>query len=224
MFADITSANVVGYQSNDLRFGATFIAPNFIDVGSSEEGVDIKKFIPGGDFGSGDITVSRLDAAGRNIADYSYMIPRRGTPGWADESGVALTDGEVVLAPGEGVAVIGDAGLSLTTAGQVSTVDRVIALRFGATFTGNFTAVAVDITSIIPGGEYGSGDITISKLDAAGRNIADYSFMIPRRGTPGWADENGTPIAEGEVIFNPGEGFAVIGDEGLSITIPGPTL
>ena len=199
------------------------MAPNFIDVGS-EEGVDITKFIPGGEYGSGEIGVSRLDAFGRNIADYAYMIPRRGTPGWADENGVPLAEGDVVLNAGEGIAVLGANGLSLTTAGQVSTDDRVISLRDGATFSGNFTPVSLDLTAIIPGGEYGSGEIGISRLDAFGRNIADYAFMIPRRGTPGWADEDGVPVVEGEVTFAPGEGFAVLGANGLSITIPGPTL
>ena len=226
VFADITSANVVGYKASDLQDGTTRIAPCFVDVGGETDGVDVTKIIPGGSYASGDIVISILDYAGRNIADYGYMVPRRGAPGWANvDTGVALKEGEVVLAPGEGVSITGLDGLSVTSAGQVSTDDRVIALRDGTTPSGNCTAVPLDITSIIPGGSYNSGDIVISILDYAGRNIKDYGFMVPRRGTPGWADvDTGIAVAEGEVVFQPGEGFTVTGFDGLTITIPGPTL
>ena len=45
MFADITSANVVGYQNNALQEGATMIAPAFVDIGAEEEGVDLTKLV-----------------------------------------------------------------------------------------------------------------------------------------------------------------------------------
>ena len=225
MFASIESANVVGYQNNDLQFGTTLVAPAFVDVGTEDQ-VDLTKIIPGGDsFGSGAITISRLDYAGVNIEDYVYMIPRRGTPGWYNGS-TPVAEGEVVFAAGEGIAVSGTSdGLQITTSGEVSTADRTITLQFGTTLCGNHTAVPLDLTTIVPGGDnFASGAITISRLDYAGVNIEDYVYMVPRRGTPGWYNGS-TPVAEGEVVFAPGEGFAASGtSDGLNITIPSPTL
>ena len=225
MFADITSANVVGYKNHDLQFGTTIVAPCFVDVGGTDA-VDLTKIAPGGDFASGEIQISRLDSAGRNIEDYSYDVPRRGTPGWYNmDSGDAVREGDVVFAAGEGIAVTGNDGLNITSSGEVSTTDRVIALQFGTTLCGNHTAIGLDITSIIPGGDYASGEIQISRLDSAGRNIEDYSFDVPRRGTPGWYNmDTGDAMAEGDLVFEPGEGFAVTGNDGLTITILGPTL
>ena len=116
MFAEITSANVVGYQNNDLQFGTTLLAPCFVDVGS--DNVDLTKIVPGGDnFASGAIMISRLDSAGVNIEDYIYMIPRRGTPGWYNGS-TPVAEGEVVFAAGEGFAASGTSdGLNITIPG-----------------------------------------------------------------------------------------------------------
>lgn len=116
-------------------------------------------------------------------------------------------------------------GSSLTSAGQVSDEDRTITLRDGTTPSGNFTAVKIDLTDIVPGGDYGSGDIAIDTLDYAGRTIKSYEFTIPRRGTPAWYDtDTSTAIEPGEVTFEPGEGFSVTGVDGSAITIPGPAI
>ena len=225
MFADITSANVVGYKAEALQEGTRLMAPCFVDVGT-ESDVDLTKFVPGGSYKTGDIQVDTLDYAGRTIKKYSYNVPRRGTPGWYDfDTNTEVSEGEVIFKAGEGVCVTGLDDLTLTTAGQVSTDDRVIALREGTTPCGNSTAVALDLTAIVPGGNYKTGDIQIDTVDYAGRTVKKYSFNVPRRGTPGWYDfDTNAAINEGEVIFHPGEGFTVTGLDGLTITIPGPTL
>ena len=213
---------VVGYKENNLRFGQTFLAPCFIDVGQAEDGVDILNLKPTGEYASGTINISRLSASGRNIADYPFIKDRKGNWYWAIGT-TQIKEGEVIFGPGEGFSVDGDADLGLTASGEVSSKDRVIPLRFGQTFTGNFTAAPLDITKIVPGGNYASGTINISRLSASGRNIADYPFIKDRKGNWYWAIGT-TKIEPGEVVFEPGEGFSVDGDVDLTITIPGPTL
>ena len=220
--ADVTSANIVGYKDNALRFGQTFLAPCFIDVGQAEDGVDVTNLKPTGAYASGTIIVSELSASGRSIADYQFIKDRKNNWYWAIGS-TKINPGEVVLDPGMGVSVMGDAGLGVTASGEVSTKDRTLPLRFGQTFTGNFTAAPLDITKIVPGGNYASGTIIISRLSASGRSIADYQFIKDRKNNWYWAIGS-TKIEEGEVIFEPDEGFSVMGDNGLTITIPGPTL
>ena len=217
-FADVSSANIVGYQAQTLRKGFTFTVPNFVDMANTEGKSDLTHFAPGGDYESGDITVSRLDNFGRNIEDYQFLQDRDGNWYW-DFEGEPVGEGDVLFTPGEGFSVDSIAGLSLTYSGEVFKDGREITLRKGFTFAGNTTPVKLDLTTIIPGGDYESGDITVSRLDNFGRNIEDYQFLQDRDGNWYW-DFEGEPVGEEEVFFEPGEGFSVDSIAGLSITIP----
>ena len=64
----------------------------------------------------------------------------------------------------------------------------------------------------------------ISRLDSAGRNIEDFYYNKPRSGSFRWENVDGDVIEEGDAMFTPGNGFSVDGDDGYTITIPGPTL
>ena len=100
-----------------------------------------------------------------------------------------------------------------------------IPLQEGFTACGNMTPVPVDLTAIVPGGEYASGDITIQTLTSIGLPDKTYSFKKDRKGNWFWQDvDEGTTIEEGDVSFPAGAGLWVDGLDGLSITIPGPTL
>ena len=114
--ADVTSANIVGYKENDLRFGLTFMLPCFIDVGAAEDGVDILNLKPTGSYASGDIVVSRLSSTGRNIADYKFIKDRKGNWYWAIGT-TQIKEGEVMFEPGEGFSVSGVDGLTITIPG-----------------------------------------------------------------------------------------------------------
>ena len=224
MFADITSANVVGYKAEALREGFTMMTPCFVDVADDNTGLDLTKLIPSGDFASEDITIQTLTAEGRSDKFFSYYKPRRGDFRWVDNDGNDVAEGEVVFSPVQGLWVSGVDGASITPAGAVSTSDRTITLREGFTPLGNFTAVALDLTSIVPGGEIASEDVTIQTLTAEGRSDLFFSFYKPRRGDFRWVDNDGNDVAEGDVTFAPGKGLWVAGVDGATITIPGPTL
>ena len=224
MFADITSANVVGYQNNALQEGATMIAPAFVDINASEEGVDLTKLIVGGDFASEDVVIQTLTAEGYADKTYSFFKPRRGDWQWIDDNGETLSEGDVVFTAGTGLWIAGVDNCTITTAGQVSTSDRVIKLVDGAVACGNSTAVPLDLLSIVPSGEYASEDIVIQTLTADGYADKTYSFFKPRRGDWQWIDDNGETLSEGDVVFPAGAGLWVAGVEGAFLTIPGPTL
>ena len=83
----------------------------------------------------------------------------------------------------------------------------------------------IDLLELTAGGEYASGDITIQTLTSIGLPDKTYSFKKDRKGNWFWQDvDEGTTIEEGDVSFPAGAGLWVDGLDGLSITIPGPTL
>ena len=226
MFAEITSANVVGYKAEELREGFTMISSTFVNVADASVGQDLTSFIASGDYSSGDIMVQTLNALGQGDKAYSFVKDRKGNWYWKDEdSGEKIEAGDVVFPKGIGLWVAGIDATQLTTAGQVSTADTVVELCDGFTATGNMSAVEVDLTKIIPGGEYSSGDIMIQTLTALGEGDKAYSFVKDRKGNWYWKDEDsGVKVEEGDVIFAAGAGLWVAGVNGATITIPGPTL
>ena len=226
MFAEITSANVVGYKAEALQEGFTMMTPCFVNVADAEAGMDLTALIAGGEYGSGDIMVQTLTADGLADKSYSFNKDRKGNWFWSDvDTGDKIAEGDVVFSKGTGLWVYGVVDASLTSAGAVSTSDAVVPLTEGFTACGNMMAVEIDLTSIIPGGEYGSGDIMVQTLTPAGLADKSYSFNKDRKGNWFWSDvDTGDKIAEGDVKFAPGAGLWVYGVDGATITIPGPTL
>ena len=226
MFAEITSANVVGYKAEALQEGFTMMTPSFINVADAEAGMDLTSLIPGGDYGSGEIIIQTLTSIGLPDKTYTFTKDRKGNWFWKDvDEGTTIAEGDVSFGSGEGLWVEGLDGLSLTSSGAVGTEDVVIQLREGFTACGNMTAVPVDLTAIIPGGEYGSGEIIIQTLTSIGLPDKTYTFTKDRKGNWFWKDvDEGTTITEGDVIFEAGKGLWVEGLDDLTITIPGPTL
>ena len=225
MFADITSANIVGYKAEGLREGFTMVSPSFQGIGKTTA-IDLTSLKLNGDYGSGDIVIQTLTALGEGDKAYEFVKDRRGNWFWRDvDSSETIEEGVVAFEYGTGLWVAGIDATSLTSAGQVSTDDCEITLRDGFTATGNMTAVPVDLTAIIPGGEYGSGDIVIQTLTALGEGDKAYEFVKDRRGNWFWRDvDSSETIEEGAVVFAPGAGLWVAGVNGATITIPGPTL
>ena len=226
MFADITSANVVGYKAEALREGFTMMTPCFVDVVDEDAGIDLTKLIVGGDFSADDVGVQTLTDAGFTDKTYTYGKDRKGNWFWSDfDTGDKIEEGDVVFQKGEGLWVSGVDSTSLTSAGAVSTADTVVELREGFTATGNMTPVAIDLTSIVPGGEYSADDVGIQTLTDAGFTDKTYTFGKDRKGNWFWSDfDTGDKIEEGDVTFAPGAGLWVSGVDGATITIPGPTL
>ena len=200
------------------------IAPAFVDVGVAEETIDLTKLVISGEFVSDDVVIQTLTAAGLADKTYSYNKPRKGDWRWLDDDNNTIEEGQVLFPAGTGLWIAGVDNCTITTAGQVSTNDRVVPLVDGAVACGNSTAVPLDLLSIIPSGEYVSDDIVIQTLTAAGLADKTYSFNKPRKGDWRWLDDDNNTIEEGDVVFPAGAGLWVAGVEGAFLTIPGPTL
>ena len=200
------------------------MAPSFVNITNEEDGIDLLDLIPNGEYASGDIVVQTLTAGGLADKTYSFVKPRRGDWQWQDDDDATVEKGAVKFKPGTGLWIAGVDNVSLTVAGAVSKADRVVPLQDGATATGNFTPVQIDLLSIIPGGDYASGDIVIQTLTAGGLADKTYSFVKPRRGDWQWQNDDDETVEEGTVFFAPGKGLWVAGVDGATITIPGPTL
>ena len=226
MFADITSANVVGYKAEALREGFIMVTPSFVNIADAKAGIDLLGLIPGGEYGSDDITVQTLNFDGTTDKMYTFGKDRRGNWFWSDvDTGDKIEEGDVSFATGTGLWVGGVDSTTLTTAGAVSTDDTVVTLREGFIASGNMTPVAIDLLDLIPGGEYGSDDITVQTLNFDGTTDKMYTFGKDRRGNWFWSDvDTGDKIEEGDVVINPGQGLWIGGVDGATLTIPGPTL
>lgn len=200
------------------------IAPAFVDIGAETESIDLTKLVIDGEFTSGDVVVQTLTDAGLADKTFTYSKPRKGDWQWLDDDDNVVEEGDAVFAAGAGLWIVGVDGSSVTTAGQVSTSDRVIALVDGAVACGNSTAVSLDLLSIVPGGDFNSGDIVIQTLTDAGLADKTYTFSKPRKGDWQWLDDDDNVVEEGDVVFPAGKGLWVVGVEGATLTIPGPTL
>ena len=224
----ITSSSIVGYKAENLQDGFTMMTPCFVPVSDAKGGIDLTSLTPGGEYSSGDVMVQTLTAAGLADKSYTYKKPRTGTTWfWQDvDTNETIANGDVVFDSGDGLWVYGVNASSLTSSGAVSTDDITVSLQDGFTATGNMTPVNLDLTAIVPSGDYASGDIMIQTLTATGLADKSYTFKKPRTGTTWfWQDvDTNETIVEGDVIFAPGAGLWVYGVKGSAITIPAPTL
>ena len=220
----IQSANIVGYKAEALQEGATMMTACFVPTTNAEEGIDLLDLTVGGEYSSGDVFVQTLTSVGLADKTYVYVRDRSKNWFWEDDDGNKVEEGTVKFAAGKGLWVGGVDASALTSSGAVSTDDITIMLQDGATATGNMTPVELDLTKIVPGGEYSSGDIFVQTLTSIGLADKTYVFVRDRSKNWFWEDDDGNKVEEGTVKFAAGKGLWVGGVEGATITIPGPTL
>ena len=118
MFADITSANVVGYKAEGLREGFTMMTPCFVNVADTKAGVDLVSFTPGGEYSAGDIEIQTLTELGFTDKTYTFTKDRKGNWFWKDvDEGTTIEEGDVTFDPGKGLWVAGVDGATITIPG-----------------------------------------------------------------------------------------------------------
>ena len=202
------------------------MTPCFVNVTDEAAGVDLLDLTAGGEYASNDIQIQTLTAFGLPDKTYIFTKDRKGNWFWKDaDTGATIEAGDVTFFAGDGLWVSGVDAATLTSAGAVSTKDITINLQEGSTACGNMTPVAIDLTSIVPGGEYASNDIQIQTLTSTGLPDKTYIFTKDRKGNWFWKDaDTGATIEVGDVSFDAGAGLWVGGVNGATITIPGPTL
>ena len=223
----------MGYAQSELKFGATMVTPQFLNV-SGENGLPLQSIRPTGDDVSDNVVIQLLDASGYTIDGASYMwINWAGDSydqeAWVDDSDYTIKEG-VTFAPGQGLWVYGSkAGQGLQTAGKVSGEDVSVQLKFGATATGNPFPVSVALQDIVPTGVDVSDNVVIQLLDASGYTVDGASYMwINWAGDSydqeAWVDDSDYTIKEG-VTSAPGQGLWVYGSsDSQYIRFPAPEL
>ena len=171
MFADVTSANVVGYANSSLTDGTNVTTPMFYKVGGGA--VDVQDIIPsdnapdGGNVSS-QLSFQILDKDALIVGNLTYYwhnrdvqlpfpLPSYTLKGWYTKATpTSATDGKAVLTinPGEAVYLkCPIEGVTLGYSGEVKTSELNISVNNGRTLVGNPFPVNYSIQNITPIGE-----------------------------------------------------------------------
>ena len=149
-YCTLRHKNIVGYSSNELRFGSIGLVPQFVSTSGGE--IDLQD-IKCNDEASDSVSFMILDNIGLGGDSYYWVNWYENADGetescWVD-SEFEKVEG-MKIQPGQGLWVAGDNSEQIfQSAGQVSKSDVVVQLRFGSTMTGNPTPVEIDLQDIV---------------------------------------------------------------------------
>ena len=216
----VESANIVGYQTKEVRQYLSVQLATFDDVGV--DGVDIQNIKPvapdGEDVASGDFTMQIYGDTGAIQASYMYVlgedIDEGYADGWYEEDMETLVD--KTFATGEAFNMyMAIEGASLQYAGQVNGEETLVPVRQYLSAQGNIRPAPVSIQSILPVAEEGedvaSGDFTIQIYGDTGAIQASYMYVlgedIDEGYADGWYEEDMETLVD--KTFAAGEGFNI---------------
>lgn len=220
-FADIESANTVGYVETSLQ-GFKMITPSFKNIAGETYPID-NFVVKGATDGKTNIQV--LDSDGKVVGDYYWyneFVDGDTTypAGWFDASGAEPAD--IQLNPGEAVFFYSEeSGITILSAGEVPgeiTHDVV-----GFAMLGNGSPVKIDVDSMKVTGAT-DGKTNIQVLDAEGKVVGDYywynEFVDGDTTYPaGWFDASGAEPAG--IQLEAGEAVLFYSEEtGIKTTVP----
>ena len=228
----IMSADVVGYASNNLRWGSIGLVPQFAGVASADGSFDLQT-ITCSDNSSDSVSFSVLDNTGLNGDSYFwidyYENPETGETEscWVDGAFEKVSG--YTLNPGEALWVYADSTDQLfQSAGRVNTSDVAVQLRQGSTLTGNPFPVTLDLQDITCS-DNSSDSVSFSILDNTGLNGDSYFWIDyyenPKTGETEscWVDGEFEKVNGFKVT--PGMGLWVYADSSDQyITFPGVEL
>ena len=176
----IMSAEIVGYASNNLRWGSIGLVPQFAGVASADGSFDLQT-ITCSDNSSDSVSFSVLNDTGLNGDSYLwidyYENPETGEleSCWVDGAFEKVTG--YTLKPGEALWVQADSTDQLfQSAGRVNTSDVAVQLRFGSTLTGNPFPVTLDLQDITCSDNC-SDAVSFSILNDIGLNGDSYFWV-----------------------------------------------
>ena len=114
----LESANVVGFQNKDVRFGFTMTGSSFVSVNANGAKIDLTEIkVAGYEAECMDVVyIQTLDYLGNSIDTYYWQDDNGGgdfEPGWYNGDYEPIEEGTVFIQPGEGLWVAGDDGLTL---------------------------------------------------------------------------------------------------------------
>ena len=216
----VESANIVGYQTKDVRKNLSVQLATFEDVAA--EGMDIQNIKPvpaeGEDVSSGDFTIQIYGATGVIQTQYLYVLGEdidEGYPdGWYEEDMETLVTKTFDAGEAFNLSMAVE-GAALQYAGQVNGEETSVPVRQNLSAQGNFRPTSVDIQSIIPvvdeGKSFSSGDFTIQIYGPTGVIQTQYLYVfgadIDEGYADGWYEEDMETYVD--KTFAAGEGFNV---------------
>lgn len=230
-FADVTSANVVGYYASESNFraGNTMYTPMFAGVGSETYSInDIKPVgttIPDGSSSASAIILQKLTPTGGQDGyaywwmDYYDEDEEDDMYGWKRPT--FFTDASLTFTAGEAfwLKMPATAACTLQFNGEVRKGNSYILLRQGNTALGNPTPKTINVADIrptgtaIPNGSSSSNAIILQKLTATGGQDGyaywwmDYYDDDEEDDMYGW--KRPTFFSDCSMTLAPGEGLWV---------------
>ena len=220
----------VGYAQSALQSGAKIVTPQFLGIATENGQIELQS-IKCAEEDSDLVVINTLDAVGAVVKSYIW-VTYGGESGdewcWLDIDTMEEPEESVYFEPGQALWVEGDSeDNTFTTSGKVSSSDLQVTLQTGATMTGNFTPVQIELQDIVCQ-EEDSDLVVINTLDAVGAVVKSY-IWVTYGGESGdewcWLDIDTMEKPEESVYFAPGEGLWVEGDsEDNVITFPGVEL
>ena len=227
-FADVESANVVGYTTKAAGANLNWYAPQFFTVGANTTDINDIKLDDGGTgtVGWGD-SMQIVGPLGNATEVYSYWDASMDQTGsatacyWGDAEGRPVS---VSFDAGEGIALDNGSELeySIVNSGDVSRDEVCFDARANLNWSGNPFPAAINLNAVTldDGGAntVGWGD-SLQVVGPLGNATEVYSYwdasMDPTltATTYYWGDAEGKPV---DVTLDPGAGFAI--DNGSELT------
>ena len=228
----IMSAEIVGYASNNLRWGSIGLVPQFAGVASADGSFDLQT-ITCSDNSSDSVSFSVLNNTGLNGDSYLWVNwydpdeDGETESCWVNDEFEKVTD--YTLKPGEALWVQADSTDQLfQSAGRVNTSDVAVQLRSGSTLTGNPFPVTLDLQDITCSDNC-SDSVSFSILNNTGLNGDSYLWIDyyenPQTGETEscWVNDEFEKVKDFKVT--PGMGLWVQADHSDQyITFPGVEL
>ena len=230
-FADVESANVVGYTTKAAGANLNWYAPQFFTVGANTTDINDIKLDDGGTgtVGWGD-SMQIVGPLGNASEMYLYwdksMDPKGLATGcyWGDDECNAVT---VSFDAGDGIAIdnANELAFALNNAGDVPTEDVSFAASANLNWTGNPFPEAINLNAVTLDdggvGTVGWGD-SLQIVGPLGNASEMYLYwdksMDPKGLATGyyWGDDECNAV---DVTLKPGDGFAIDNANGLTFDI-----
>lgn len=208
MFAEITSANVVGYQDVVVPAGSSMRTATFKAITGDYKISDIK--VAGVFDGIGDEYGQKVNADGTWGDTYYYLLAEGGmaeADGWYKDptGGEPVTD-EDMLTVGQAFIFSSSADLTFTYAGEVISGTADVSVPAGTAMVGNPTPVAAKFSEIQVAGTFdGIGDEYGQKVNDDGTWGDTYYYLLADGGMAeedGWYKDptGGEPVTDDDVL------------------------
>lgn len=237
--ADVSSANIVGYQEITVPTGYSLYTVTFKDVGSEVFDIQNMEVWQNGEkLNTGaqpKVTIQKMLIDGKNSGSYdsnqAYLWKKLSKWGWFKVNTYCTGATAVNLGKGEAFCVYNSTGASvqLRSSGEVELQPNTIEIPTGYSLMGNMTPVDLDIQNIEvwqdgellnPGAQ---PKFTIQKMLIDGNNTGSYdaekSYIWKKLSKLGWYKVNTYCTGATAVSIAAGEGFSCYNNTGSSVTL-----